>query len=282
MKDEFAPYHEEVQRALEALGRPGSGEAIARDRGSSLQYLGVSAPGVRQMVKRGFSFYGLPREQVLEIWDTLWRQSPYGEVLFAAVEYYLPIARKQAGPDLWPVVQGWTERVDNWAHADSLSGLYSQILEQRPDEVYPRIVTWNAADSEWLRRISLVSLIHYTGKNAVFLPTASVLPLVSNCLADERYYVQKAVGWVLREMGRVYPGEVKAYIEAHVKSISAVAFSRATERLSPPEVAVLRRLRKDSSPSAGPASSGNAHTEMTAGPGAVESSIREPGDGGVS
>ncbi len=63
--------------------------------------------------------------------------------------------------------------------------------------------------------------------------------------------MQKAVGWVLREMARAYPGEVKAYIEAHVKSLSAIAFSRATERLGPPEVAELRRLRKDSSSGVG-------------------------------
>ena len=60
-----------------------------------------------------------------------------------------------------------------------------------------------------------MSLIHYSGKNAVFLPVEKVLPLVSNCLDDQRHYVQMAVGWVLREMGRVYGGEVTAFLETH-------------------------------------------------------------------
>lgn len=67
--------------------------------------------------------------------------------------------------------------------------------------MYPQLETWNASESEWLRRISIVSLIHYNGKNAVFMTLDKVLPLVSNCLEDDRHYVQKAVGWELREMG---------------------------------------------------------------------------------
>jgi 3-methyladenine DNA glycosylase AlkD len=98
--------------------------------------------------------------------------------------------------------------------------------------VYPQLEAWNREADQWLRRISLVSLIHYSGKNAVFMPLDRVLPLVTACLADEREYVQKAVGWVLREMGNAYPDEVGAYLEEHRAAISAAAFRRATARSS--------------------------------------------------
>jgi 3-methyladenine DNA glycosylase AlkD len=62
----------------------------------------------------------------------------------------------------------------------------------------------------------------------VFVPLDRALPLITTCLQDERVYVQKAVGWVLREMGRAYPGEVSAYIDEHIAAISAVALRRAT------------------------------------------------------
>jgi hypothetical protein len=89
-----------------------------------------------------------------------------------------------------------------------------------------------------------VSLIHYSGKNAVFLPLKKVLPLVSNCLDDHRYHVQMAVGWVLREMGRVYGSEVTKYLEAHAERMSTSVFSRAIERLSSEERTRLREMRK--------------------------------------
>jgi 3-methyladenine DNA glycosylase AlkD len=136
--------------------------------------------------------------------------------------------------------------VDNWCHSGALSGLYSRILERYPEEVHPQIQEWNAAEGEWLRRISIVSLVHYSGRNAVFLPPDRVLPLVTNCLGDSRHYVETAVGWVLREMGQVYPDDVSRYLEAHAGAMSASAFSRAIERRSADERSRLRELRKAS------------------------------------
>jgi 3-methyladenine DNA glycosylase AlkD len=241
---DFDAYHDEVVAALSEIGDARYGAAVAKDRGSALEHLGIGFPELRRRVKEGFSFYDSPEGEILAIWDRLWRTSPYGDVLFAALEYYAPRVRKEVSPALWPVVRHWPERVDNWCHADGLSSLYSWILASRPDEVYPQLEAWNRTQEEWLRRISIVSLIHYSGKNAVFMPPERVLPLVTTCLADERQYVQKAVGWVLREMSRAYPREIRTYLEEHIATIPAVALRRALERSSPGEKAELRALRE--------------------------------------
>jgi 3-methyladenine DNA glycosylase AlkD len=240
-------YNDEVVGALRKIGDPRRGAAIAQDRGSSMKHLGIGFPALRKRVKEGFSFYELPADKVLAIWDLLWRTSPYGDVLFAALEYYVPRARKEVSPTLWPVVRNWTERVDNWCHADGLSALYSWILASEPDAVYPQLRKWNRAEDQWLRRISLVSLIHYSGKNAVFVPPNRALPLVTHCLRDELPYVQSAVGWVLREMGHTHPEAVRAYIEENITTISAVALRRAIARSSPAIKAELLALFRSSS-----------------------------------
>lgn len=237
-------YHSEVVEALTAIGNPTFGKAVQQDRGSKLKHLGIKFPALRRRVKQGFSFYELPEAQILEVWDALWQTSPYGDVLFAAIEYYLPIVKKQVPENLWSVVKGWTPRIDNWCHSDGLSAIYSRILESNQKEVYPQLLEWNHAEGEWLRRISLVSLIHYSGKNAVFMPLKKVLPLVTNCLDDPRIYVQTAIGWVLREMGQVYKSEVSKYLETYANRLSAPAFSRAVERMNAKELTRLRELRK--------------------------------------
>ena len=79
--------------------------------------------------------------------------------------------------------------------------------------------------------MSIVSLIHYTGKNAVFLPPDVVLPMVDRCAEDTRPPMQKAVGWVLREMWHAYPGEVRTYLEANAGRLARGAYTRAIERM---------------------------------------------------
>ena len=216
---------------------------MAKDRRSDLRYVGIRVPALRKRVKAGFSFYDQDPATVLAIWDDLWMGSEWGDVLFAAHEYYLPIVRKGVDPRLWPVMQRWVRRVENWCHSDCLSGLYSRLLEADPDSVLPVLRRWNANAALWPRRVSIVSLIHYTGKNAVFLGPEAVLPMIDNCVDDDRYYMQRAVGWVLREMWRAYPEEIRAYVEGNLHRLPASAFSRTIERLDRAERAELRTLR---------------------------------------
>jgi 3-methyladenine DNA glycosylase AlkD len=226
----FAAHHDEVADALMEIGNLERGAAVQRDRRSGLQHLGIAVPALRARVREGFSFTTLPESELLEVWDELWRTSPYADVLFAALEHYLPVVRKQVPPGLWPVVRNWSGRVDNWCHSDLLSSLYSRILEARFDEVYPQLVVWNQSDSEWLRRMSMTSLIHYTGKHAVFLAPDQILPLVANCVDDHRKYVELAVGWVLREVDRVHTAEVTGFLSLYAGRMSSRALRRAAAR----------------------------------------------------
>ena len=120
-------YQAEVAQALIAIGNPALGEAIRKDRGSQLEHLGIRFPELRKRVKQGFSFYDVPEQEVLEVWDSLWRSSPYGDVLVVALKYYAPLVRKHVQPGLWPVVRHWSDRVDNWCHSDLLSGVYQEF-----------------------------------------------------------------------------------------------------------------------------------------------------------
>ncbi|MGL5810796.1 MAG: DNA alkylation repair protein [Nocardioides sp.] len=241
-----ADHLDEVADALRAIGNAARGEAVRRDRGSELEHLGVPVPALRRRVRQGFSFSGLPETEIMEIWDRIWRTSPYGDVLFAALEYYLPAARRGAATGTWDVVRHWHGRVDNWCHSDMLGNLYSWLLASDFDAVYPQLRRWNEADVLWPRRISLTSLIHNTGKNAAFLAPERVLPLVANCVDDHRRYVGLAAGWVLREMDRAHPGEVTEFLYRHAARMSGEALGRATERRPAPDRVAWRALRRDS------------------------------------
>jgi 3-methyladenine DNA glycosylase AlkD len=69
--------------------------------------------------------------------------------------------------------------------------------------------------------------------------------MVKKQMDYEHYYVQKGVGWTLREISNIYPNEAFAYLEANIGRISAVAFTAATEKLSPAKKNHIKKLRAE-------------------------------------
>jgi len=226
MMNTFALYQEEVFHTLQSFGEPECVAGARNDKKSQLEFLAIRVPLLRKAVHDGFSFYNLTPDNILGIWDNIWHTSPYFEMMSAALLYY-ELQGQNVAAEIWPCLVTWSKRVENWAHCDSLANIYSYLLPGQTEKVSAQLWAWSLTDAQWLRRLSLVSLIHYTGKKAVFLTPEQVLPLVTNCITDERYYVQKAVGWVLREMGNVYHAEIRDYIAGHCEEIPRLALTTA-------------------------------------------------------
>lgn len=189
-------HHDEVLGALSALVRetgisPERGELVRADRRSEFEYFGLRTPDRRRRVAAGFSFTDEDAASVLAAWDGIWNLADNGDVMSAVLDFYRRRigSRRWTADDsakLWLTAVGWIERIDNWAHADDLARLYSSALADQAELVYPTLEERSRSDNEWQRRIAMVSLIHYSGKNAVFLPIEPSLRVLSNCAGDRR------------------------------------------------------------------------------------------------
>ena len=240
----YPELHAEVLKELAAIGSPSFALHTPKDRKSELEYSGVRVPERRKLSRKGFSFFNRPESEVISIWDDLFMHSTNGDVLFCALDYLRFRVPKNVSPDLWSVIRNWVKRVENWAHSDEMSWVYSYVLEAYFDEVYQDLARWNKSNDLWPKRISIVSLIHYTGKKAVFLTPDVVFPMVERCVDDDRYYMQKATGWVLREMHRGYPNEVDEFLSTHLARIGNSALTRAVERMEKREREAWRERKK--------------------------------------
>ncbi len=229
---EYPQYHNEVLAALSSEGDARLGRHIAKDRRSDLDYAGIRTPARRKIVSRGFSFYELNASSILRIWHDLWMHTNNGDVMFCAVDYYRDRVRRRIEPENWQMFREWVKCVENWAHSDGLCTIYSRYVEAGIDEVWNDINQWNRSKSMWYRRISIVSLIHYSGKNALFLPFDSTKPFIRRCIEDEEEYMQKAVGWVLREFRNRYQSEVDEFLNENIRLIPPRTLTRALERAS--------------------------------------------------
>jgi len=212
--------------------------------GTNYNIIGLAVPYQRNLYKKGYSFSALSPEEQIKIWDSIWKQSNQHEVLTQAIFFWEKNINTITPKKAWHSIKTWTPKIDNWAHSDGLSGLYSTLLEIIPDTVLPQLKKWNTSKNPWERRQSVVSLMHYHSKRKEVLPYSTLIALVENLLSDEDYFVQKGVGWALREIGNCYPKETFGFLKKNYAKISGVAFSAATEKLNEKQKEGLKELRK--------------------------------------
>lgn len=236
----------EVEAALGPLAAQQSAERIAFLRhyvGTQLDVLAIPVPAQRKIARAGFSFSHLDPPQQMALWDGIWQRAGTLEVLAQALFYAASLRDPAALALHWPVLRGWVDRIDNWALSDGLSDIYARILDQERGLVLPTLQAWNADAAPWRRRQSVVALLYYARGRTNPLPARTILAQVKPLLGDPDVFVQKGVGWCLRETGNLYPAAALAFLEAHLHRLSAAAFAAATEKVAPAIKARLKGAR---------------------------------------
>jgi 3-methyladenine DNA glycosylase AlkD len=213
--------------------------------GTKYNMLGISSATMRQLSKQGFGFSELPLDIRLQIWNEIWQTSQSYEVLSQAelfVEYHI----KNIKPEiLWPILQTWVKRIDNWAHSDSLSSFYSKIFLVFPHDVYSQLLSWSDSENLWERRQSVVVIACIMRNKKALLSFEESTDSIENLLSDKEYYVQKGIGWALREICRHYPEEQMQFLFKNASQMSSTAFATATEKIDAIEKENLKIMRKN-------------------------------------
>jgi len=212
---------------------------------SHIHSLSGNVPLHRKESKRSYSFSPSPFTKQLAIWDELWHlENSFWLRLHAYFFLERHLKKESELREMWPVIARWQDQVDDWGLCDALAKVYNKILVVMPDEVYSQLKAWNRDENLWKRRQSVVSLLYYSRTKKKYPSFEEVKQLIEPLLGDKEYYVQKGIGWSLREMRNVYPAETLAWLKLNIKQISAIAFTIAIEKWDEAAVKELKAIRK--------------------------------------
>lgn len=208
---------------------------------SSYRFLNLSVPQVRAATRHKFSFTGTTHEWAA--WDEVWKNSQIYDVLSAAVIW----ASSQSSENQWrfrKMLLSWSMKANNWALSDGVSSIYAKFFEQHPDEILTVLEKWAHSKNPWQRRMSVVSLFYYSSARKKYPPFSVVKRMIARQLGDDHYYVQKGLGWALRESFNVYPRPTIQFLEGVAQKLPPAAWTAATEKLTPTQKKKLAALRK--------------------------------------
>jgi len=249
MKRQTNKYTKEVEDTLSRLVLKqdrAKAEKLKRYLGTQLNVYGLITKSQVDLYKQGFSFYTQNKEQTFLLLDIVFRGSKTHEGKNQALIYldknykHIPVTSQLK------ILPQWVKHVDNWAHSDYLSKFLTRLTEhpEAKKEMLNTLLQWNNSKNLWERRQSLVSLFYYARTKKEHVEFTLARQLIKPLIVDKEYFVQKAVGWSLRESYNVYPQQTYSFIEEHIKSISPTAFTTCLEKMTEKEKHHLKQKRK--------------------------------------
>jgi 3-methyladenine DNA glycosylase AlkD len=132
----------------------------------------------------------------------------------------------------------------NWATTDAMSMLLIAPILVRYPESAERMRTWSRHSNMWVRRASIVSLIPAVRKRLVL---ELAYDIARSLHRDDADLIQKAVGWTLRECGRVNPHKLERYLRANGPTIPRTTVRYAIERFAEARRLALMRATRNGS-----------------------------------
>ncbi len=211
------------------------------DEQSELRFLGYGLPVLRKELAKTRQALVETGNWNAQLVDRLFRAASSTRTHDTLSILLMLLERLDLQTDLtWGDVARFAPLIDNWAHNDQLSQVFSRHFERENSTKKRQVIRnslrkWNTSSNPWLRRLSLTSLFFYARFRKTFPQTQFVIQCVQNRLEDPHIYVQKGVGWCLRELDRADSTAQRKFVKANVHRISGVAWF-ATSELYPPSL----------------------------------------------
>jgi 3-methyladenine DNA glycosylase AlkD len=219
----------QLVRDLAALGDPARAAVVAKyfksgagEYGEGDRFLGIPVPVQRKVV---LQYRMLPLPDV-----ALLLASPIHEHRLAALE--ILVAQYERGTEAGrkKIVEfylGHTEGINNWDLVDtSAPYILGEHLKTRSRRLLVRLAK---SKSVWKRRMAIVSTLTLIRDRE----TADTFQIAEMLLSDPHDLIHKAVGWALREAGKVSKPGLLAFLSKHYASISRTTLRYAIERFPP-------------------------------------------------
>lgn len=184
--------------------------------------LAIKVPELRKVIKKYYSILSLD-----EI--TFFFQSDFNEIRFFGQEVVSQKFFKTESIDEKKVYIDYMlnniDYINHWNLVDNLYDIFSSFCWETKD--YSILESLHKSDSIWRKRIAIVSNLFLIKKGKLDL----AIKYIDDDLEHKHEYIQKACGWILREIGKKDEKKLILFLQQNNNRISSITRSYATEHL---------------------------------------------------
>jgi len=202
-------YVKQLKILFEQNADPSQASAMKRYMRDQFEYLGIKTPQSKILQKEFFAQNGLPEISELDtIVRELWRL-PQREYKYVAMSLMDKLNKKLYAEFITTiehliVTESWWDTVD----------LISTHQVGTMFKKYPKVKTkylkkWRVSKNIWLRRTTLLFQLLYKDETDFNL----LCDLINENLGSDEFFINKAIGWSLRQYAKTDPKAVKKFVK---------------------------------------------------------------------
>lgn len=197
--------------------KTGPGEYGEGDR-----FLGVTVPTLRALARE---HQDLPLKQITILLKSPWHEERVLALLILVRQYARGTLDQRQR--IYRAYLAHTRHINNWDLVDcSAEHIVGAHLSNGGSAT---LVTLARSDNLWRRRIAVMAT-YYDIKRGAFRETLKLARLL---LDDEHDLIHKAMGWMLREVGKRDRDALEAFLKRHADRMPRTMLRYAIERFSP-------------------------------------------------
>ena len=201
-------------RLLQRFFKTGPGEYAEGD-----VFVGVMVPVLREISRK---YQGLPFDEVLRFLRSRIHEERLLSLLILIIKY-----RAAGLPEKEKIYKAYlsnTAYINNWDLVDvTAKYIVGGFLK---DKSRAPLYTLARSRSLWERRIAVLATFHFIAENDF----ADALKIAEILVADPHDLMHKAVGWMLREIGKKDVAAEEAFLKKHYTMMPRTMLRYAIER----------------------------------------------------
>lgn len=203
-------YVQALKTLFEKNADPSQAAPMKKYMRDQFEYLGIKSPQFKILFKQHVVDHGLPTigeldEVVRDLWNLPQREFQYAAIgLVGSLEKQL-MAKSVKTLEYMLTHKSWWDTVDSIA-----GGTVGAYFKRFPDVRETYLVKWRASENFWLRRTTILFQLNYKKETDFDL----LCEIIRENLGSNEFFINKAIGWSLRQHARIDPKAVKKFLKA--------------------------------------------------------------------
>lgn len=158
--------------------------------------------------------------------EECWQQ-PYREYQYIDIAMdYLDKNKKELRPEDFPKLKALAQTKSWWDSIDQLDLIIGEITFHYP-ETKNIMRQWSLDEDFWLRRIA----IDHQLMRKELTDTDLLAEVICNNFGQTEFFINKAIGWSLRNYSKVNPDWVRIFIDQHASQMAPLSIREARKYL---------------------------------------------------